>query len=143
LLLERLFKSSYNYVFCPFDVAIHVVSFFTICLKYFIQLVLQSNFDLVLSAVSADYAFFASCDDESRSCKRRADYASMNDDTHTMNFCSIFFNFEKDPKYKIDPTQGVINTCSTTDLRLAQRTRAAAILHEATHTTYAMRGNDP
>ncbi|KAL0939950.1 Mutanase Pc12g07500-like protein 1 [Colletotrichum truncatum] len=59
--------------------------------------------------------------------------AHMNDDTHIMNFCSSFFKTGK-----ILYTQTALNQCDKLDLRQAQWTMGAIILHEATHTKYAM-----
>ncbi|KAL2128447.1 hypothetical protein VTI74DRAFT_9185 [Chaetomium olivicolor] len=55
-----------------------------------------------------------------------------------MNFCPIFFN---DPKLKFSGT--VLNDCPNINLRNAHQTKAAVVVHETSHTYYAMRGGAP
>ncbi|KAH8903035.1 SGNH hydrolase [Coniochaeta sp. PMI_546] len=62
----------------------------------------------------------------------------MNDGTQIMNFCAKFFN---DPRVK--NSDEVLNECNSINLRDAQFTRAAIIVHEASHTYYTMRDGPP
>lgn len=63
----------------------------------------------------------------------------MNDKEKRMTFCDKFFDTND-----IGKTQPALdNNCdSLKDLRQAQRTRSSVIIHEASHTRYAMRDND-
>ncbi|KAF3920067.1 hypothetical protein AA313_de0200233 [Arthrobotrys entomopaga] len=93
----------------------------------------------ILTGKSSEFQFLVTCDNTSPSCRIRGDYASMNDNTFIMNFCARFFKSTAIFK----GTQELLDSCGTIDLRAAQRSRSAVIIHECTHTTYAMRGNAP
>jgi hypothetical protein len=67
-------------------------------------------------------------------CAKIGYYAMMSDSTNNMNFCNRFFN-DKSP---IRPYTAVKEYCKTIDLRLAHRTRAVVLIHELTHTKFAM-----
>lgn len=58
----------------------------------------------------------------------------MNANTQIMNFCGRYFD---DPKLQY--TKTVLNYCPNVNLREAQQTKGAVILHETAHTNYAMR----
>lgn len=92
----------------------------------------------VLSGRSASYTFSVTCDDSTTGCKEQGWIAHMNDNTRVMNFCASFFT---EPLIK--DSNDVLNRCSSINLREAQRTRAAIVVHEACHTTYTMRGGAP
>lgn len=62
----------------------------------------------------------------------------MNPDTQVMNFCDKFF----DEAEGIKPTNSVLGQCANVHLRDAQRSRAAVIIHESSHTNFAMGGED-
>jgi len=51
-----------------------------------------------------------------------------------MNFCPNFF----DPKKGLFPTQTSIDNCKKLDLRSAQRSRSAIIVHETAHSSWVM-----
>lgn len=61
----------------------------------------------------------------------------MNDNTQIMTFCPDFFDDSS-----LQFSNRVLNDCPTINLRDAQFTKAAVIVHEATHTSYAMRGGE-
>ena len=65
----------------------------------------------------------------------------MKDKTKVMNFCNRFFDKAEVGK-GIVPTTDATTACTeskkTFDLRAAHWTRSAVILHECTHTNYAM-----
>ncbi|KAH6842747.1 mutanase [Chaetomium sp. MPI-CAGE-AT-0009] len=92
----------------------------------------------MLSGVSTEYAFTVTCDPSKPACWDKDWIASMNDVTQIMNFCPSFFD-HPDIKY----STRVLNDCATINLRDAQFTKAAVIVHEATHTFYAMRDGPP
>jgi hypothetical protein len=60
--------------------------------------------------------------------------AHMNDKKKTMNFCDHFF----DTKVGILPTQDRLDNCKFINFRAAQFLRYAVIVHECTHTAFAM-----
>ncbi|KAK3937884.1 Mutanase Pc12g07500-like protein 1 [Diplogelasinospora grovesii] len=94
----------------------------------------------MLSGVSSEYGFTVSCDQDREACKTKGKgwWAAMNDATQIMYFCDKWFD---DPDVK--STYQVQAECSTINLRDAQWTKSAVIVHEATHTYYAMRDGAP
>ncbi|KFX87170.1 hypothetical protein V490_08483 [Pseudogymnoascus sp. VKM F-3557] len=80
---------------------------------------------------------------ESLYCIERGWIAHMNDDKPgkigTINLCSRYFT-----EPKIVSTKSILDTCqaSTPDLRTVQRTRSSILLHEITHTSFAMSFNE-
>ncbi|KAF2268066.1 SGNH hydrolase [Lojkania enalia] len=90
------------------------------------------------TGTSSGYKFKVTCDDTTNFCAKKKFIAHMNDKKTTMNLCKIFFN---DPNIK--GTQDRQGECSTMDIRAAQRTRSAILIHELTHTKYAMLDGDP
>lgn len=91
---------------------------------------------LMASGTNKEYEFQVTCDNKSRGCAKLGWIAHMNDNSKIMNFCNKFFNFPQ-----ISNTKNLLDTCNM-DLRSAQRTRSAIIVHECTHTSYAMLGRD-
>jgi hypothetical protein len=87
-----------------------------------------------------DYDFTITCNPLNSFCLKKPVpfYASMNDGVKRMNFCPNFFK-DNDG---IAPTQLRLDSCKDPafDLRAAQRSRAAVIIHECTHTKFAMPG---
>lgn len=63
----------------------------------------------------------------------------MNAESQIVNFCNKFF----DPNSGLKTTDQLLKDCGTINLRDAQRSRAAVLVHEASHTTYAMQGMGP
>jgi hypothetical protein len=63
--------------------------------------------------------------------------AHMNADTQVMNFCNKFFNEAEG----IKPTNNVLGQCGNLHLRDAQHSRASVVVHECSHTNYAMGGD--
>ncbi|VBB84421.1 Putative Esterase [Podospora comata] len=93
----------------------------------------------LLSGTSSSYTFKVNCDNNSPACAQKNWWAAMNDKEKRMTFCDKFFDTND-----IGKTQPALdNNCdSLKDLRQAQRTRSSVIIHEASHTRYAMRDND-
>ncbi|KAH6720758.1 SGNH hydrolase-type esterase domain-containing protein [Leptodontidium sp. MPI-SDFR-AT-0119] len=85
------------------------------------------------------YTVTATCDGSTEYCRTTGWFAHMNDDAKgrvgRVNFCD---NFWTDPR--IVSTSSVLAVCQTEvkDLRAVQRTRSAILLHELTHTSFAM-----
>lgn len=95
----------------------------------------------MLQGTHPDYVILVTCDQSRPGCARKGQYAHMNADTQVMNFCNKFFDDQLgDESLKV--TAALLNDCgSDFDLRTAQRARAATIIHECTHTRYAMDGD--
>ncbi|KAM0818679.1 putative Lysine-specific metallo-endopeptidase domain-containing protein [Seiridium cardinale] len=83
------------------------------------------------------FDFKITCDDTTSMCKDKY-LAHMNDKKKTMNFCNRFF----DTKVGILPTQDRLDKCDSIDLRAAQFSRSAIIVHECSHTSFAMDPED-
>ncbi|KAJ6446958.1 lysine-specific metallo-endopeptidase domain-containing protein [Purpureocillium lavendulum] len=83
------------------------------------------------------YEVKVTCNDATDGCKKKW-FAHMNDGKKTMNFCDRFFDSSKG----IVSTQERLDNCDKIDLREAQRSRSAIIVHEASHTKYAMLDTD-
>ncbi|KAK0660438.1 putative esterase [Cercophora samala] len=93
----------------------------------------------LLSGTSTSYTFTVNCDETRPACAKKGWWAAMNDKEKKMTFCNKFFNTAS-----ISETQDILdNRCDSINLREAQRTRSGVIIHEASHTRYAMRDNDP
>lgn len=88
---------------------------------------------------SSGYKVAVTCDGKSISCVKYKWYAHMNDNskdkTGTINFCDTFWT-----EPRLQPTESILNSCpaSTPDLRTVQRAYSSILLHEMTHTSYAM-----
>lgn len=65
----------------------------------------------------------------------------MNDGKKTMNFCNAFFTPTKGPSGELayQMTEDLLKDCNM-DLKVAQWGTASILLHELTHTAYAMGG---
>ncbi|KAL1853315.1 Glucan endo-1,3-alpha-glucosidase agn1 [Paecilomyces lecythidis] len=81
-----------------------------------------------------DYQIQLSCDNTTPRCKGKNWLAHANDAKRTINFCKSFFS-----NPEISSTSALLER-GPRDLREAQRTRSAIIIHEAAHTTYVMSG---
>jgi hypothetical protein len=92
----------------------------------------------MLEQFTGNYPIWITCENDSRLCQEENYFAHMNDNNRNMNFCDRFF----DPKQKIRSTNDVIDDCKTIDLRDAHWTRAAVIIHECSHTEFAMLDTD-
>jgi hypothetical protein len=85
------------------------------------------------------YRVTATCDSSTKYCTKIGWYAHMNDNAKgkvgRVNFCEKFWTDSE-----IVSTDSILSTCKTTvpDLRVVQRTRSAILLHEMTHTSFAM-----
>jgi len=88
-----------------------------------------------------DCAFTITCDDTTNYCTERGFWAHINDKDKRMNFCNKFFA-SADVGVGIvattDTTGACISLPKTFNLRGAQWTRSAVIVHEWTHTNYVM-----
>lgn len=93
----------------------------------------------MISGTNEEYVFVVTCIPDTTLCKNKAYYAHMSDDKKTMNFCNIFFATDGD----IKGTNDRANQCDSLTLREAHRSKAAALVHELTHTRYAMLYEDP
>ncbi|CAO2648048.1 Nn.00g089700.m01.CDS01 [Neocucurbitaria sp. VM-36] len=89
------------------------------------------------SGTNPDYVFVVTCQQTSRFCGKGY-YAHMGDDRKTMNFCDIFFT-----DGKIKGTNDREKDCQTMDLKAAHHSKAAILVHEMTHTRFAMLYEDP
>jgi hypothetical protein len=93
---------------------------------------------------NTDYAFTITCDDTTNGYTKLGFLAQMNDKNKHMNFCNKFFDEGKVGQRAIVATAKATGAClekpGTLDLRGAQRTRSAIIVHECTHTNYVMGG---
>ncbi|KAF2126194.1 hypothetical protein P153DRAFT_388939 [Dothidotthia symphoricarpi CBS 119687] len=89
------------------------------------------------SGTDPNYVFVVTCDVSSEFCQRGY-IAHMGDDRKTMNFCDKFFTLAE-----IKGTNDRAKDCQTMDLRDAHRSKAAILVHEMTHTRYAMLWEDP
>lgn len=74
---------------------------------------------------------------ETDGCKNKNDaqVCSMNAGRKRLNFCQKFFDYPA-----IKATEDLLEECSTINLRDAARSRSSALVHEATHSKYAMLG---
>ncbi|OTA99829.1 hypothetical protein M426DRAFT_268578 [Hypoxylon sp. CI-4A] len=88
-----------------------------------------------MASGDGDTQFRVRCDPRANLCKRGY-IAHMSDKNKIMNFCSPFFN---EPAFR--GTDDLLGDCNM-DLRAAQRSRSAVIIHECTHTSYAMLDGD-
>jgi hypothetical protein len=98
----------------------------------------------VLTGTHPEFRIQVTCNGATDGCAQYGQYAHMSDNTQTMNFCPRFFaapvtGQTVDDTLKV--TQTLINTCGTNfNLRTAQRARSAIIIHECSHTEFAMNG---
>ncbi|KAH4220839.1 hypothetical protein HBI25_051500 [Parastagonospora nodorum] len=88
----------------------------------------------MISGTNEEYIFVVTCDDKTKFCQNPSYYAHMGDEKKTMNFCNQFFT--KDGEIK--PTNDREKDCKSLTLREAHRSKAAVLVHELTHTRYAM-----
>lgn len=80
-----------------------------------------------------------SCNYDDDNCTRKQHFAHANPDGGTINFCRAFFEHPQLKKSK-----DLLDGCGGTfDLRAAQRSRAAIIIHEASHVKEIMGGGTP
>lgn len=93
----------------------------------------------MISGTNEEYVFVVTCKSDSKFCKNKAYYAHMGDDRRTLNFCDQFFAPDGDIKATNDRTK----ECDSMTLREAHRSKAALLVHEMTHTRYAMLYEDP
>lgn len=93
----------------------------------------------MISGTNEEYVFVVMCKSDSKFCKNKAYYAHMGDDRRTLNFCDQFFASDGDIKATNDRTK----ECDSMTLREAHRSKAALLVHEMTHTRYAMLYEDP
>jgi hypothetical protein len=96
-----------------------------------------SKISSALDDVRTDYTFEITRDGTTPMCKDKY-FAHMNDKHKRMNFCNRFFN----DKAGILPTQTRLDNCDTISLREAQFSRSAVMVHELTHTGFAMDPNE-
>jgi hypothetical protein len=88
----------------------------------------------MISGTNEEYIFVVTCDDKTKFCQNPSYYAHMGDEKKTMNFCDRFFTKDGETK----PTNDRVNECKSMTLREAHRSKAALLVHETTHTRYAM-----
>ena len=87
------------------------------------------------------YEIKVTCDQTTIYCTDLKLIAHMGDGKQTMNFCDKFFQTLAADK-SIKPTKERLDNCANLNLKLAQWSLSAVILHECTHTTYAMQGEE-
>ncbi|KAH7380166.1 SGNH hydrolase-type esterase domain-containing protein [Pyrenochaeta sp. MPI-SDFR-AT-0127] len=90
------------------------------------------------SGTNQEYIFEVTCK-PSKFCSDPSYYAHMGDDRQTMNFCDSFFA----PTGEIKGTNDRTQDCQSMTLKEAHRSKAAVLVHEMTHTRYAMLYEDP
>jgi hypothetical protein len=93
----------------------------------------------MISGTNNDYVFVVTCKPDSKFCKNPSYYAHMGDDRKTLNFCDRFFATDGE----IKATNDRAKECDSMTLREAHRSKAALLVHEMTHTRYAMLYEDP
>ncbi|KAH3948791.1 hypothetical protein HBI56_121730 [Parastagonospora nodorum] len=93
----------------------------------------------MMSGTEELYIFAVTCDNDTKFCRKQSYYAHMGDDRRTMNFCDRFFATDGD----IKATNDRAKECDSMTLREAHRSKAALLVHETTHTRYAMLYEDP
>lgn len=90
---------------------------------------MRGNFD--------HYRVKVRCEATSVGCAKNGWIAHMNSESKCMNICPNFFDTIIDKK-ESPYTGTAIANCATGDLRYMQRSKGAIILHEVSHTWYAM-----
>jgi len=88
---------------------------------------------------TSGYRVIATCDGTTTYCTEQSWYAHMNDDTKgKVGRVNLGENFWTDTR--IVSTESILSTCQATtpDLRVVQRARSAILIHEMTHTSFAM-----
>lgn len=93
----------------------------------------------MISGTNEEYVFVVTCKSDSNFCKNKNYYAHMGDDRRTLTLCDQFFATDGD----IKATNDRANECDSMTLREAHRSKAALLVHEMTHTRYAMLYEDP
>lgn len=88
----------------------------------------------MISGTNEEYIFVVTCNDKTKFCQNPSYYAHMGDEKKTMNFCDRFFTSDGE----IRPTNDREKDCKSLTLREAHRSKAAVLVHELTHTRYAM-----
>lgn len=94
----------------------------------------------MLSGINGEYQFVVTCNDATNFCTGGY-LAHMGDEKQTMNFCDAFFQYRPIPTHqdRVSPfAKSALNECGSEDLRYFQHAKAAILIHEVTHTTYAM-----
>ena len=90
---------------------------------------------------TTDYDFTITCDDTTKGCSEKGFTAHMKDKDKRMNFCNSFFG-DGDVGKAIVATEKARGVCigpeNALDLRGAQFTRSAILIHECTHTNHVM-----
>ncbi|KAF2280019.1 uncharacterized protein EI97DRAFT_454956 [Westerdykella ornata] len=92
-----------------------------------------SKVSKMLDDANHDYDFEITCDNNTDMCKAKY-YAHMGDSKKRMNFCDVFFS----PSGGIKPTQERLDKCGEITLKEAQWSRSSILVHECTHTGFAM-----
>ena len=93
------------------------------------MIVLSGNFDR--------YRVTVRCEATSTGCGKKGWIAHMNSESKGMNICLNFFDTIIDKK-ESPYTGTAIASYAAKDLRYMQRSKSAIILHEISHTWYAM-----
>ncbi|KAJ5884631.1 mutanase [Penicillium taxi] len=93
----------------------------------------------MLAGSASDYQVTYSCNDNTKFCEMSNYKAHMSDRKRTLNFCTAFFAANPSTN-DIMSTQSRLSDCDSINLRQAHRSRAVVLLHEMTHTSYAMLG---
>ncbi|PKX91286.1 putative alpha-1,3-glucanase [Aspergillus novofumigatus IBT 16806] len=90
----------------------------------------------ILGGHADEFPMKLTCNPNTPLCKnpKTVTVAHMNDARQILNFCPKFFH-----DARLFPTKDLLDKCDM-DLRDAARARSAALVHEATHTKYAMLG---
>ncbi|KAI9149590.1 lysine-specific metallo-endopeptidase domain-containing protein [Paramyrothecium foliicola] len=102
---------------------------------------MRKGFERIHEMLQSDdgaYYTWITCNSNTEFCQDPNYYAHMNDIERHMNFCDRFFSDDSPMR----PTEEVLDKCDDIDLRAAHRTRAALIIHECTHTKFAMVDTD-
>ncbi|KAK2774669.1 esterase family protein [Colletotrichum kahawae] len=92
----------------------------------------------ILSGKSSDYHVTVTCNQESNGCKKKGWWAHMNNEFQVMNICEKWF--EDNGGFLSDSTDNTLSHCNNDamDLRYVQRSRSGILVHEMSHTSYAM-----
>lgn len=99
------------------------------------------NIDRMLDKSNNGYEMKFTCQESSRKCKDGY-LAHMLDAEKRINFCNKFFKRIPTPKDVYETTDDKLASCDQLNLRGVQFTPSAVLIHECTHTRFAMAPNE-
>jgi hypothetical protein len=90
----------------------------------------------MLDIANSEYEMKLTCDHGHDFCNRYV--AHILDGEKRVNFCKTFFTGKETGNSKLTPTDDKLAKCRTLNLRDMQHTLSAVLIHECTHTGFAM-----